>query len=56
MCTIKNYLDALDKEIQLRLNGYQTTLLEAKFEKRIMPAISIACTNRSGQGPNLKTS
>lgn len=34
MCTIKNYLDALDKEIQLRLNGYQTTLLEAKFEKK----------------------
>lgn len=33
MCTIKNYLDALDKEIQLRLNGYQTTLLEAKFEE-----------------------
>lgn len=34
MCTIKNYLDTLDKEIQLRLNGYQTTLLEAKFEKK----------------------
>ncbi len=33
MCTIKNNLDTLDKEIQLRLNGYQTTLLEAKFEK-----------------------
>ena len=31
MCTIKNYLHALDKEIQLRLNGYQTSLLEAEF-------------------------
>lgn len=34
MCTIKNYLLALDKEIQLRLYGYQTTLLEAKFLKQ----------------------
>ncbi len=33
MCTIKNYLLARDKEIQLRLNGYQTTLLEVKLEK-----------------------
>ncbi len=35
MCTIKNYIHALDKETQLRLNGYQTSLLEVKSEKKL---------------------
>ena len=31
MCTTKNYLHAIEKEIELRLNGFQTTLFEGKF-------------------------
>lgn len=31
MCTAKNYLSALEKEMELRLNGYQTSLLEAEY-------------------------
>lgn len=31
MCTTKHYLHALEKEIELRLNGFQTTLFEGKF-------------------------
>ena len=31
MCTTKHYLHALEKEIELRLNGFQTTLFEGKY-------------------------
>lgn len=32
MCTTKHYLHALEKEIELRLNGFQTTLFEGEFQ------------------------
>lgn len=31
MCTTKHYLHALEKEIELRLNGFQTTLFEGQY-------------------------
>lgn len=31
MCTTKNYLHALEKEMKLRLNGFQTSLVNATF-------------------------
>ena len=31
MCVAKNYLHALDKECNLRFNGYQTSFVEANY-------------------------
>lgn len=34
MCTTKNYLHALEKEIELRLNGFQTSIADENFIKQ----------------------